>query len=224
MFKPYDVVPTFDSADPNVRLVDLTGDGSSDALMTPDQHFLWFECLGEQGFAAPKRIPRRHDLDTFPDVFFNDPGGTSPPGRHDWGRPERHRPGHNGRIEYWPNLGYGRFGTRSPWRMRRGCTVNFDPKRLFLADLNGTGCADLVYVDFGRVHFWFNQSGNRWSEKQTDSRQGRHGSATSTPSVRRRLRNWHRHPAVELRLCWQPRRPYKALDFCGGSNPTCSPK
>jgi hypothetical protein len=45
--------------------------------------------------------------------------------------------------------------------------INMDAKRLFLADLNGTGCADLVYVDAGRVHFWFNQSGNRWSAQQT---------------------------------------------------------
>ena len=48
--------PSFDLADPNVRLVDLTGDGSSDALMTRDEHFLWFECLGEKGFAPPKHI------------------------------------------------------------------------------------------------------------------------------------------------------------------------
>jgi hypothetical protein len=44
---------------------------------------------------------------------------------------------------------------------------DFDPKRLFLADLNGTGCADLVYVEARRVHFWFNRSGNGWSERQT---------------------------------------------------------
>ena len=51
--------------------------------------------------------------------------------------------------------------------MRPILRLDFDPKRLFLADLNGTGCADLVYVDFDRVHFWFNQSGNRWSDTQT---------------------------------------------------------
>ncbi len=49
-FKPYEVFPGFELSDPNVRLVDLTGDGSSDALMTRDQDFLWFECLGEKGF------------------------------------------------------------------------------------------------------------------------------------------------------------------------------
>jgi hypothetical protein len=51
-FKPYDVFPSFELADPNVRLVDLTGDGLSDALMTQDQHFLWFACLGGQGLPS----------------------------------------------------------------------------------------------------------------------------------------------------------------------------
>lgn len=45
-FKPYDVFPSFSLGDPNVRLVDLTGDGLSDALMTQEDYFLWFECLG----------------------------------------------------------------------------------------------------------------------------------------------------------------------------------
>ena len=35
--------------------------------------------------------------------------------------------------------------------MRHSSNVDFDPKRLFLADLNGTGCADLVYVDLSRA-------------------------------------------------------------------------
>ena len=45
-------MPSFSLADPNVRLVDLTGDGRSDVLMTRDHHFLWFECQGENGYAT----------------------------------------------------------------------------------------------------------------------------------------------------------------------------
>jgi hypothetical protein len=165
-FKPYEVFPSFDLQDANVRLLDLTGDGRSDALMTQEKEFLWFACLGEKGFAPPQSIPRTHDLDAFPDVFFDDPAGRvrladmTGDGLNDIVLV------HNGRIEYWPNLGYGRFGKRITMANAPHLDVNFDPKRLFLADLNGTGCADLVYVDFGRVHFWFNQSGNRWSERQ----------------------------------------------------------
>src|SRR5664280_1630581 len=51
------------------------GNGRSDALMTRDQQFLWFPCLGEKGFGPPQSITRSHDLDQFPDVFFDDPAG-----------------------------------------------------------------------------------------------------------------------------------------------------
>jgi hypothetical protein len=217
-FKPYEVFPSFELSDPNVRLVDLTGDGSSDALMTRDQDFLWFECLGEKGFAPPKYVPRKHDLDQFPDVFFNDPAGRvrladmTGSGLNDIVLI------HNGRIDYWPNLGYGQFGKRITMENAPHLEADFDPKRLFLADLNGTGCADLVYVDFGRVHFWFNQSGNRWSGTETipgtptvsdvDSIQFADVFGTGTATLL-----WSYDYAA------QPEGNYKALDFCGGVKP-----
>ncbi len=39
-----------------------------------------------------------------------------------------------------------------------------DASRLFLADLDGSGTADLIYVHPDRVEIWFNQSGNSFSE------------------------------------------------------------
>jgi hypothetical protein len=125
---------------------------------------------------------------------------------------------HNGRIEYWPNLGYGRFGKRITMENAPHLDIDFDPKRLFLADLNGTGCADLVYVDFGRVHFWFNQSGNRWSVQQTilgtptvtdvDSLQFADVFGTGTATL-----------VWSYNYAGQPEGHYKALDFCGGVKP-----
>jgi RHS repeat-associated protein len=217
-FKPYDVFPSFDLADRNVRLVDLTGDGSSDALMTRDQHFLWFECLGEKGFAPPKNIARKHDLDQFPDVFFNDPAGRvrladmTGDGLNDIVLI------HNGRIDYWPNVGYGHFGKRITMENAPHLEVDFDPKRLFLADLNGTGCADLVYVDFGRVHFWFNQSGNRWSDTETIL-----GTPIVTDVDSVQLADVYGTGTATLLWSYdysaQPEGNYKALDFCGGIKP-----
>ncbi|MDN3514533.1 MAG: hypothetical protein NG747_09045 [Candidatus Brocadia sp.] len=125
---------------------------------------------------------------------------------------------HNGRIDYWPNLGYGQFGKRITMENAPHLEVDFDPKRLFLADLNGTGCADLVYVDFDRVHFWFNQSGNRWSDTETipgtptvsdvDSIQFADVFGTGTATLL-----WSYDYAA------QPEGNYKALDFCGGVKP-----
>ena len=39
----------------------------------------------------------------------------------------------------------------------------FDPGRIRLADIDGTGTADLLYVGEDGVTAWFNQSGNSWS-------------------------------------------------------------
>ena len=217
-FKPYDVFPSFDLADANVRLVDLTGDGLSDALMTRDDHFLWFECLGEKGFAPATLIPRQHDLDQFPDVFFNDPAGRvrladmTGSGLNDIVLM------HNGRIDYWPNLGYGNFGKRITMENAPRLEIDFNPKRLFLADLNGTGCADLVYVDFDRVHFWFNQSGNKWSETNTV-----HGTPTVSDVDSIQFANVFGSGTATLLWSYdffaQPGGNYKALDFCGGVKP-----
>ena len=122
---------------------------------------------------------------------------------------------HNGRIDYWPNLGYGQFGKRITMGNAPRLDADFDPTRLFLADLNGTGCADLVYVDFNRVHFWFNQSGNTWSNRLTIS---------GTPLVNRMgsVQFADVFGTGTATLLWsydyagQSESNYKALDFCGG--------
>jgi len=221
-FTPFAAKPAFDPADPNVRLLDLTGDGRADALLTTDNQFLWFACLGEQGFAAGRAVQRVHDLDAFPDLFFDDAQGRvrladmTGDGLNDIVLV------HNGAIDYWPNLGYSRFGRRvrmadSPL-LDNGLDGAFDPRRLFLADLNGTGCADVVYVDFGRVHFWFNQSGNGFSERQTLTGTPRTADAAG-------LQFADVFGTGTATLLWSQSFDgasdglYKALDFCGGVKP-----
>lgn len=43
----------------------------------------------------------------------------------------------------------------------------FDPARIRLADIDGTGSADLLYIGQNGVSAWFNQSGNAWSAPTT---------------------------------------------------------
>lgn len=219
-FKRFMNFPSIDLSDPNLRLLDLTGDGLSDMLVTRDHHFLWFKCLGEEGYADPEYVERRHDLDEFPDVFFDDPSGRvrladmTGDGLNDIVLV------HDGRIDYWPNLGYGEFGKRitmenSP---RIGLEYNFDPRRLFLVDLDGTGCTDLVYVDFDCVHFWFNRSGNGWSEKQTI-----HGTPYVTDLSAVQFADFFGTGTACLVWSYnygeQPDGNYKVLDFCGCIKP-----
>ena len=114
-FRPYRSVPSFSLNDSNTRMVDLTGDGKADALRTDQNAFIYFPCKGEEGFDKPKFVRRTHDLDEFPDVYFNDPrvqlADMTGDGLRDIVLV------HSGRIDYWPNLGYGRFGVRITMKM-----------------------------------------------------------------------------------------------------------
>ncbi len=74
----------------------------------------------------------------------------------------------NGEVCYWPNLGYGRFGAKvtmdsSPWF---DWPDQFDQKRIRLADIDGSGTTDIIYLHAEGVRLYFNQSGNSWSKPQ----------------------------------------------------------
>src|SRR5439155_19453871 len=43
----------------------------------------------------------------------------------------------------------------------------FDPRRIRLADIDGSGATDIIYLARDGVRLYFNQSGNRWSEPRT---------------------------------------------------------
>lgn len=217
-FQPFESSPTLDLSDPNTRQIDLTGDGLTDVLVTRDHHFLWFRNLGEEGYAAPKYVERIHDLDAFPDVYFDD-------------RTRRVRLAdmtgdgladivllHNGRVDYWPNLGYGRFGRRITMSDAPRLDADFDPARLHLVDIDGSGCNDLVYVDGCAVYFWFNQCGNRWGDKQTIV-----GTPTALTADDVRFADVFGTGTTSLVWSYNSTRfedrNYKVLDFCGGRKP-----
>lgn len=217
-FRPYDVPTGFELDDPNLRLLDLTGDGLSDALVTADEHFLWYRGQGEQGFSTPERIPRTHDLAVFPDISFNDPGQSVRLADMNGDGLADIVVVHGHRVDYWPNLGFGRFAARITMGTAPQLEADFDPRRVFLVDLDGTGCADLVYVGFDRVHHWSNQSGNGWSEK---------GTILGTPTITDidAIQFADVFGSGTATLLWtyayarHPEGNYKALDFCDGTKP-----
>jgi Insecticide toxin TcdB middle/N-terminal region len=72
----------------------------------------------------------------------------------------------NGEVCYWPNLGYGSFGPKvamdnAPWFDHPD---QFDQQRVRLADIDGSGVADIIYLAPDGVDLYFNQSGNSWSQ------------------------------------------------------------
>jgi len=68
----------------------------------------------------------------------------------------------NGRVECWPDLGYGQFGPKIGLDNAPQFGDSFNPARLFLADIDGTKTTDLIDVQANKVDIFFNQSGNRF--------------------------------------------------------------
>ncbi len=165
-FRPFTSRLNLDARDPNVKFVDLDGDGHADVLITEEDALVWRASLAEEGFGPVQRVAQALDEEKGPRVVFAD--GTqsiyladlSGDGLTDIVRIR------NGEVCYWPNLGYGRFGAKvtmdnAPWFDNPD---QFDHKRIRLADIDGSGTTDIIYLHRDGVRLYFNQSGNSWSK------------------------------------------------------------
>jgi hypothetical protein len=167
-FRPFTSRLNRSLRDPNLKLVDLDGDGHADVLITEDDAFTWHASLAEEGFGPAWRVAHALDEENGPRIVFAD--GTesiylanlSGDGLTDILRIR------NGEVCYWPNLGYCRFGAKitmdnAPWFDHPD---QFDHKRIRLADIDGSGTTDIIYLHPDGVRLYFNQSGNSWSLPQ----------------------------------------------------------
>jgi RHS repeat-associated protein len=159
-FQRYRRAPSFDLEDPEVRLLDLDGDGVTDAVRSGTR----LECFfndPKHGWNAARLVERRA-IEEFPNVNFSDPrvrwADVTGDGLQDIVLV------YDGNIEYWPNLGHGRWGKRISMQNCPRFPYGYDPKRILIGDVDGDGAADLVYVDHGKVLLWINRSGNSWSD------------------------------------------------------------
>lgn len=152
--------------DPNLKFIDLDGDGHPDVLISEDDAFVWHPSLAEEGFGPARRVAQALDEESGPRVVFAD--GTqsvyvadlSGDGLSDIVRIR------NGEVCYWPNLGHGHFGAKvtmdnAPWFDHPD---QFDHQRIRLADIDGSGTTDIIYLHRDGVRLYFNQSGNSWSQ------------------------------------------------------------
>lgn len=165
-FVAFKSLPNIAWHDPNLKFVDLTGDGHADVLISEDEAFSWYASLAEDGFGPGERIRQVLDEEQGPRLVFAD--GTqsiylsdmSGDGLTDLVRIR------NGEVCYWPNLGYGRFGAKVTMdnAPRFDYPDQFDQKRIRLADIDGSGVVDILYLATDGVKLYFNQSGNSWSD------------------------------------------------------------
>ncbi len=164
-FRLFETTAQVNWSSPDLRMVDLDGDGLADVLITGDEVFTWYRWRPDVGFSGPGTVRRPFDEDTGPALVFADGTGSiyladmSGDGLSDLVRVR------NGEICYWPNLGFGRFGAKVTMD---GAPLfdaddQFDQRRLRLADIDGSGTSDLVYLGARAITAYFNQSGNAWT-------------------------------------------------------------
>ncbi|MGE5290320.1 MAG: SpvB/TcaC N-terminal domain-containing protein [Micromonosporaceae bacterium] len=219
-FTPFASLPQVAWDDPNLRFVDLTGDGHADVLITEGEVFTWCASLAEEGFGPRVDLPTSRDEERGPRLVFADGAQSvyladmSGDGLTDLVRIR------NGEVCYWPNLGYGRFGPKvsmdnPPWF---DAPDLFEQRRIRLADIDGSGVTDIVYLGNGQVHVYLNQSGNGWSEAHTLTRFPRTDNLSSVTVA-------DLFGAGTACLVWssalpgEARRPMRYLDLMGGTKP-----
>ncbi|MEN8651601.1 SpvB/TcaC N-terminal domain-containing protein [Streptomyces sp. 21So2-11] len=158
-FTRYGQSPSVRLSDANVRLVDLDGDGLTDVLRSGTRLECWFND------PDPRRAWQRTTSTTVPDELV------------DLADPRVHLADmtgdgladivllSSGNVSYLPNLGHGRWGARVAMRRSPRLPDGYDPRRVLLADVDGDGAADLIFVDHGRVLLWGNRSGHEWTDE-----------------------------------------------------------
>jgi RHS repeat-associated protein len=164
-FHPFTFNPNLRWNDPNLRFIDLDGDGHTDILITEDEVFIWYRSRDREGFGPGQTVRKLYDEEKGPVVIFADAtqsiylADMSGDGLSDLVRIR------NGAVCYWPNLGYGRFGPKVTMSHAPvfDHSEQFSEARIRLADIDGSGTTDIIYLGRNRVSFWLNQSGNSWS-------------------------------------------------------------
>jgi RHS repeat-associated protein len=176
-FRPFDMIPNIDLSHPDVKQIDLTGDGLADLLISRGDYFELYFSAGKEGYKDYRRIDNGHNEDAAPVILFSDSQSSiyladmTGDGLSDIVRIT------NNSICYWPNMGYGRFGEKVFMKnLPLFDTPDlFKPSRIRLADVDGTGTADIIYLGGQNrslsgvegVAYYKNQAGNSWSNAES---------------------------------------------------------
>jgi RHS repeat-associated protein len=154
--------------DPNIRMLDVNGDGKPEVVLSDQGAFWWWENDGNTGYDSPELATKPYDEERGAAIIFADQeqriflADMCGDGLTDIVRIR------NGEICYWANMGYGRFGAKVT--MSNSPIFDnpdlFNPAYLQLTDISGTGATDIIYLGKNKFRAYLNYSGNAWSDAE----------------------------------------------------------
>lgn len=155
-FVTYDVFP-LEYFHPQAQMADLVGDGRTHVALIGSKSVRLYTNLGESlGFSAGRDVQHKVDALPLPSssqtevVGFSDVLGS--------GKQHLFRIRHNS-LECWPNLGHGRFGKRIELTAPDMPYEHFNASQVLLADLDGSGATDLIYLESDGLRVFMNHCG-----------------------------------------------------------------
>lgn len=162
-YQAFEQYPT-DYASTDMEMAGLSNNGKTDLLLVNQEALHIYPSSGKQGYGCENRVTKAQG---FPSIKKNYPkehvGFTNLFGD---GLPHRVKITKNS-VECWPSLGFGKYGDKISLESAPDFGDDFDAKRLFLADIDGSGTTDLIYVQATQVSLYINQSGNAFSDAIT---------------------------------------------------------
>src|SRR5690625_4205267 len=166
-FRTFKTMPTIDFEDPNTRMLDLNGDGMPDVVISEENVFTWYPSEGRDGYSSAVKTPKPFNEEEGPNIVFADGSQSIFLADMTGGDMTDIARIRNGEVCYWPNLGYGKFGSKVTMDNAPifDFQDNFNPSYIRLADIDGSGTTDIIYLGRNRFTCWKNLSGNRFGQK-----------------------------------------------------------
>ncbi|QXH74806.1 toxin [Pseudomonas atacamensis] len=160
-FVPFPAFPV-EFLEPTAQMADLVGAGLSDLALIGPKSVRLYANERQQGYGPGQDVAHTsHDRlpiqagDQASLVAFSDVLGS--------GQQHLVQIRFN-RLTCWPNLGRGRFGQPLVLAELPFDELTFNPSRVYLADLDGSGATDLIYAESDQFLIFMNQSGNTFSQ------------------------------------------------------------
>ncbi len=163
-FQPFQQFPA-DANAPQVQQVDMSGNGLNDWVQINATSIKITPSIGTEGYGTPYEVlqfpeafpPAMGEAATKSVRFANMSGG----GLQDVVEVQANS------IVYWPNLGYGHFGAPIAMSNAPNFGDDFNTAQLFLADIDGSGTQDVIYLTTHQAYVWMNNSGNGFADPFT---------------------------------------------------------